>query len=213
MANRLPADDAEVPVSGAEQGAHAASSGAGAPAGNAQAVADQAAADQLAFEDGLDGFSGQAIAPPAKRGAGRPAGSPNRATSKVREYLLARGYRDPMEMQAAIVAADPKELAKALAGPEEKDKVTFAMVLEVAKLQQRAAADLMPYFHQAQPKALEVKVDGARPLFVFGSMAMPKGEADQRLIDVTPGASQTDGPLDHAQAVDMSDILRVRDHD
>jgi hypothetical protein len=211
MADERGDDAAKGPVSGAELGAHAAISDAGAPAGQLGALADQAAADQLAFEDGLDGFSGQAVAPPVKRGAGRPAGSPNRATSKVREYLLARGYRDPMELQAAIVAADPKELAQALVVAGEA--VTTAMVLEVLKLQQKAADALMPYFHQAQPKALEVKVEGARPLFVFGAMAAPKGEPDQRLKDVTPQASQIEVRQDVAQAVDMSDIFGVREHD
>lgn len=206
-------DAAKGPVSGAELGAHAAKSDAGAPAGQLGALADQAAADVADFERGLELFDGQAVAPPAKRGAGRPAGSPNRATSKVREYLLARGYRDPMELQAAIVAADPKELAKALCGPDERDKVTFGMVLDVVKLQQKAAADLMPYFHQAQPKALEVKVEGARPLMVFGVMTAPKGVADQGLKDVTPQASQIEGEAGEAQAADMSDIFGVRDND
>jgi hypothetical protein len=211
MAGERGDDAAKGPVPGAELGAHAAISDAGAPAGQLGALADQAAADQLAFEDGLDGFSGQAVAPPAKRGAGRPAGSPNRATSKVREYLLARGYRDPMELQAAIVAADPKELAKALVVAGEA--VTTAMVFEVLKLQQKAADALMPYFHQAQPKALEVKVEGARPLMVFGVMTAPKAEADQGLKDVTPQASQIAADAGEAQAADITDIFGVRDHD
>ena len=211
MAGERGDDAAKGPVSGAELGAHAAISDAGAPAGQLGARADQAAADVADFERGLELFDGQAVAPPAKRGAGRPAGSPNRATSKVREYLLARGYRDPMELQAAIVAADPKELAKALVVAGEA--VTTAMVFEVLKLQQKAADALMPYFHQAQPKALEVKVEGARPLMVFGVMTAPKGVADQGLKDVTPQASQIEGEADEAQAADMSDVFGVRDND
>ncbi len=195
-------------VPGDEHGTPAAVSPAGAALGQ---LADQAAADAAAFDADLALFEGQAIRPAVRRGPGRPAGSPNRSTSKVREYLMARGYRDPMEMQAAIVAADPRELAKALCGPGEE--VTFGMALEVAKLQQKAADALMPYWHQAQPKAVEVKVEGARPLFYFGPVPAAKGEADQSLKDVTPKASQIEAKADEAQAVDMADIFGVRDHD
>lgn len=200
--------DAGPAVPGDEHGTPAAASTPSAALGQ---LADQAAVDAAAFDADLALFERQAIRPAVRRGPGRPQGSPNRSTSKVREYLMARGYRDPMELQAAIVAADPRELAKALCGPGEE--VTFGMALEVAKLQQKSADALMPYWHQAQPKAVEVKVEGARPLFVFGQMAAPKGEADQALKDVTPKASQIEAKANEAQAVDMADIFGVRDHD
>lgn len=190
------------PVSGDEHGAHAADPHAGGAGGQMGQLADQAAADVASFEDGLALFQGQAIAPPAKRGAGRPAGSPNRATSKVREYLLARGYRDPMELLAAVVAMDLAEL-KGI-GIDVKD----ALALQIS-----AADKLMPYFHQAQPKSLEVKVEGARPLMIFGQMTAPKGEGHQALRDVTPRASQIEGVASDAQAVDINDIFGVREHD
>lgn len=194
-------DDAgrKEPVSGDEHGAHAAVSGAGGHLGH---LADQAAADVASFEDGLALFQGQAIAPPAKRRAGRPLNSPNRATSKVREYLLARGYRDPMELLAAVVAMDLDQLRGL--GIDVKD----ALALQIS-----AADKLMPYFHQAQPKAVEMRVEGARPLMIFGHMAAPKGEGHQALRDVTPQASQIEGAAIEAQAVDINDLLHVRDHD
>lgn len=191
--------DAGQAVPGDEHGTHAAVSPAGAALGQ---LADEAAADAAAFDADLALFEGQAIRPAVRRGPGRPQGSPNRSTSKVREYLMARGYRDPMELLAAMAAMDLRDLMAL--GLEAKD----ALALQI-----KAADALMPYWHQQQPKAVEVKVEGARPLFVFGQMAAPKGEADQALKDVTPKASQIEAKANDAQAVDMADIFGVRDHD
>jgi len=185
-------------VSGAEHGAHTAAPGVAAGG----QLADPAAADLLAFGEELGELAGQAIAPPVRRGPGRPAGSPNRATSKVREYLMARGYRDPMEHLAAVVAMDLRELA-ALVGD----------VGQALQLQIKAADALMPYWHQQQPKAVEVKVEGARPLMMIGGLVTQKTEADQGLKDVTPRASQIEGTASDAQTVDNADIFGVRDDD
>lgn len=198
MAGERDGSGAGLAVSGADHGAHTA-----APAVTAGGqLADQAAADLLAFGEELGALAGQAIAPPVRRGPGRPAGSPNRATSRVREYLMAKGYRDPMEHLAAVVAMDLKQLVEL--GLEVKD----ALALQV-----KAADALMPYWHQQQPKAVEHKIEGARPLFMLGGMVPQKIEADQRLKDVTPRASQIEGTADEAQPVGNADIFGVRDDD
>jgi hypothetical protein len=198
MSEDLGKPGAATAVSGAEHGTHAPIAAAQA----AQALADQAEADRAAFDEDLALFAGQAVKPAVRRGPGRPAGSQNRATSRVREYLMARGYRDPMEHLAAIVAMDLRDLVAL--GLEVKDALA---------LQLKAADALMPYWHQAQPKAVEVKVEGARPLFMFGTMSAPKAEADQGLKDVTPRASQIEGRAEPAQPVDDADIFGVRDDD
>jgi hypothetical protein len=211
MANRLPADDAEGSVSGAEQGAHAGISQREPAGGNVQAVADQAAADHLAFEDGLDGFSGQAIAPPAKRGAGRPAGSPNRATSKVREYLLARGYRDPLEQAAALVTADPRELAAKLAN-KAPQLVTFGEALAVLAEQGKARGQLLPYFHQEMPKPKEPEREVERHFVVIVD-SPEKAQQVQRVIDARANPSQGEADDWLSEPVVITDEFRVRDHD
>lgn len=170
-----------------------------------------ATADDL-FGLELEGFDGQVIKPPMPRGRGRPPGSPNRSTTKLREMLLARGYRDPMEWQAALITADPRELAAALAGGKVKD-VTFAQALEVAKLQRAAASDLNPYFNQAMPKQVEVKTDALRPLFVINRATQNIDEGNQRVVDVTPSASHGSGAIDQAQDDDLSTIFGERQHD
>lgn len=170
-----------------------------------------ATADDL-FGLELDGFGGQVIKPPLPRGRGRPPGSPNRSTTKLREMLLARGYRDPMEWQAALITADPRELAAALAGGKVKD-VTFAQALEVAKLQRAAASDLNPYFNQAMPKQVEVKTEALRPLFVINRAPQNIDEGNQRVVDVTPSASHDSGGIDQAQDDDLSTIFGERQHD
>lgn len=170
-----------------------------------------ATADDL-FGLELEGFGGQAIRPPIARGRGRPPGSPNRSTTKLREMLLARGYRDPMEWQAALITADPRELAAALAGGKV-EHVTFAQALEVAKLQRAAASDLNPYFNQAMPKQVEVKTEALRPLFVINRATSAIDETNQRVVDVTPRASHDGASHERVQDDDLSRVFGDDAHD
>lgn len=193
MTDRPPLSAADSPVSGDEQGARAAISPA-APA------AEPAEADLFGLE--LDQFADQAIKPPQRRGPGRPAGSPNRATTKVKELLLARGYRDPIEMLAAVVSMDLGDLkALGIKGPE------------ALSLQIRAAAELIPYFHQALPKQVEVRGDPERPLFVIRRASPANDEADQRVIDVTPNASHGATSHERSQVTDNAALFAGGEHD
>ncbi len=112
-------------------------------------------------------FEGATITPPAKRGPGRPAGTPNRSTLQLQRYLQARGYRDPAEFLASIVSMDTRALAAALKGAGEAAPVTFDQALEALKLQRAAAGELMPYFHQRMPQQVEHTGDAARPLIMI----------------------------------------------
>ncbi len=131
---------------------------------------EKSAADLFAAE--LADFDGQAIAPPVKRGAGRPAGSPNRTTLQLQKMLMARGYRDPAEFLAAVMSMDTCELAARL-GCEPAEAI---------KHQLRAAGELLPYFHQRMPLAVEHTGEGARPVIVI---------SDQAFVQVQAGAMQS----------------------
>jgi hypothetical protein len=124
----------------------------------------------------LDGelalFGDQPIAPPIKRGPGRPAGSPNRTTLQLQALLRARGYRDPAEFLASIVSMSLADLEKVLGNDCEP--------IEALKLQRQAAADLMPYFHTRMPQAVEFKAPEARPLVVI---SMGAATADVRAAE------------------------------
>lgn len=199
---------ADAPVSGAEHGAHAADFAEG---GRELAPADQAA-DLFAFEEGLDAFRQGPIPPPAKRGPGRPPGSPNRSTSQVRQYLEALGYRDPLEADAALATADPRVVAAALAGKKVED-VTFGEAMAVFDQQAKARARLQPYWHQELPKASAVKPQEVRHLIVIADGAAGKGERDQRVIEAVVTTSHDDVPLNDAQHVDITDVFGARSHD
>lgn len=111
-----------------------------------------------AFEDEIDAIGG-AIAPPRRRGPGRPPGSVNRTTLQLQRFLQARGYRDPAEMLAAIASADLHELARAMMGyaPDFTGPVMLDpdIVSKAVGHQRAAAADLMPYFHQRAPARVD----------------------------------------------------------
>ncbi len=125
----------------------------------------------LDAEAGL--FGGQTIAPPVRRGPGRPAGSPNRSTLQLQRWLQAKGYRDPAEFLASVVSMDTRELAAVLKGTRagEVATVTFDQAAEALRVQMRAASELMPYFHQRMPQQVEHRGDGARPLIIIADGA------------------------------------------
>lgn len=107
------------------------------------------------LDDELALFDDQALKPP-KRRAGRPPGSVNRSTMQLKKLLAARGYRDPAEFLAAILSMDLKDLTALLGGDPA----------EAIKAQVKAAAELMPYFHQKAPVAVHHTGEASRPLIV-----------------------------------------------
>ncbi len=144
------------------------------------APADGAAGDLFAFEQEIEGLADQAIAPPAKRGPGRPPGSPNRTTLQLQRLLLAKGYRDPAEFLASILSMDVRALAGELSEPSKDDDDKDRVVMQVHRgqalqLQIRAAEALLPYFHQKMPIAVQHSGDGQRPLIIIndGPAAAP----------------------------------------
>ena len=145
---------------GPDQGRSVAHTPAAADAG--------AQADLLGFEQELSLFEGDTIRPP-KRGPGRPPNTPNRSTLQLQRLLLAKGYRDPAEFLAAIMSMDVRELARELSEPMKVGDITVLATSlgDALELQVKAAKELMPYFHQKMPIAIQHQGDGARPLIII----------------------------------------------
>lgn len=149
------------------------------------------------FEAETDLFADQPIAPPVKRGPGRPVGSVSRTTKQLQSYLVARGYRDPAEFLAALVTADTRELAAKL-GIEDR--------AEVLKIQRSAAVDLMPYFHQRQGPTEAPREPQARPLVMIleagAGSALRAGDLAMSINDVEQyqGHSDIDANASHGDA-------------
>lgn len=81
-----------------------------------------------------------------RSGPGRPAGAPNKAKTKLREYFTGRGYRDPAEQLALIAGLDRPDMHP-LGHAAMLAELTGLDMMEVLKLQRQAASDLMPYWH------------------------------------------------------------------
>lgn len=149
------------------------------------APAGGSAEDADLFGLELDAFEGATIRP-AKRGPGRPPGSINRTTLQLQRVLMARGYRDPAEFLAAVMSMSTDELAKALG----------CKPVEALPHQLRAAAELMPYFHQAMPKAVEVKGDAPRQLIVMGDLVNGNVVTNQQVNHAVAEGSHDKGSHD-----------------
>lgn len=162
-----------------------------APAGEI-AGPDEFEAEVDLFGLELDGLGDVAVRP-AKRGPGRPKGSPNRTTLQLARLLRARNYRDPAEFLAALVTMDTRELVKSIGG-EDPEKVL--------NIQRAAAADLMPYFHQRLPAVAEEQKEEARTLIVMGDLVAQKSVIDQVLGGSRRDASH--GRASHETAIDQS---------
>ena len=139
---------------------------AAADAGDAQADAGEGELFMLPAEEHALPlpFDAAELAGDGKRGRGRPPGSRNKRSKDVASFLLAMGYRDPMEALAAAYSADTGAVAEHLSelrrrerarlieaghDPAKVHKALPAVVdpVEVWKLQLAAARDALPYWH------------------------------------------------------------------
>jgi hypothetical protein len=166
---------------GAEMGTHAADRGAAAGdlGGEGDLFADVAAE--------ADAMTGGTMPMPARRGAGRPPGTPNRSTALMREYMTRLGFRDPLMVLGQLASADVGDLAQALGCKK----------IEAADLVRKAAVDMLPYWHQALPKEVAVHHTGARPMIVIADGPFGKGEQVQgdsaKVIEGSHGERSHDG--------------------
>lgn len=125
---------------------------------------------------------------PAKRGAGRPAGSRNRVTAAMLDYLR-RTYADPLEVLAQGITIGVDELALRLNCSRK----------EAWQMQKECARDLAPYLYSKIPANLSIDGHGSFRL-VIGEDAdggpIGQGE-DGTVFDVE--AIRVDAPPDETE--------------
>lgn len=174
----------------------------------------------------MEGLAPLPIPPARRSGAkgGRPAGSPNKSTEQWRQYLMAR-YQSPLVGLAETWSRTPAELAKDLGLYKwhEGKPVYDAKgehVLDTgaaATLQQNAKIASLPYWHQRQPLALEVKSE-TRGLVVIGTLDMPAAsdDSDAFRLPLAPQQNQQlsgpNTPQSHAsQSHGSANAMQIKD--
>lgn len=155
------------------------------------------------------------LMPDAPRGRGRPKGARNRSTREFVELFLSR-FQSPLMVLGAIYSRSPAELARELQlykqvdvlvqdenGRISRQRCEDDQLLDLDRalaIQRSAAEAVLPYVHQRQAQAIEVKAP-QRGLLVIGDLGGFAGytgdglplpdevECNQRVIDVTPDKS------------------------
>lgn len=151
--------------------------------------------------------AGLAAQDPAKaeqrRGRGRPKGSMNRKTQDFAAWYDAQGFKDPLQMQAEFMSADPVGIQAFFITHEKTKKaigkktgLAVPSLGEIVKEQLACARDLAPYLHGKAP-ARDAPDDERLPVLVINAdtnqIAQAFAIAAQRglsvgspLVDVTP---------------------------
>ena len=96
-----------------------------------------------------------------KRTAGRPKGAKNKSTKEWIEYFLAH-HKSPLMFLGSIISESTEDLARR----------TCADRLDTLKVQVAAANALLPYIHQKQPLAVEVKSEELPTINIYTSPAV-----------------------------------------
>lgn len=122
---------------------------------------------------------------------GRPKGALNRKTRDFEAWYHAMGFKDPAELLAQVVSADPLALAKTMPGKT---------LLDALKLQVAAAEGLMPYLHGKMPTRT-TQPDERLPILVInaGTNQLAQG---QRLLDGKVLAIRMDDPSENKGLAD-----------
>jgi hypothetical protein len=119
---------------------------------------------------GMFGPEGEVL-PPATRGPGRPVGAGNKLKSRLRDYLSAKGYRDPAEHLALLAGLDrrdkhPLHVAAEIAAALGED------TMAVAREMRQATEALMPYWHAKLTPDVQVNAPSVNILMQDGSGAV-----------------------------------------
>lgn len=119
---------------------------------------------------GMFGAEGEVL-PPSTRGPGRPPGAQNKLKSRLRDYLSAKGYRDPAEHLALLAGLDrrdkhPLHVAAEIAAALGED--TMAVVREM----RQATEALLPYWHAKLTPDVQVNAPSVSILMQDGSGAV-----------------------------------------
>ncbi len=125
-----------------------------------------------------------------RRGPGRPAGSRNKVTADMVEYLR-RNYADPLEGMAQIASTPVDRLAAMLA-------CTRAQALQFIQAAQR---DLAPYLYSKLPAGLSLEGAGVFKLTIGDDADQVNGPAgdDGTAFDLVIDADQVDGENEQNQ--------------
>jgi hypothetical protein len=110
-----------------------------------------------------------------RRGRGRPKGAQNRKTQDFATWYDAQGYKDPLQLMAEFITADPIGVQAFYIENERTQKAIgkqFGLAVpsldDIRKAQFDAAAELAPYLHGKAPVRIEV-VDERLPVLVINS--------------------------------------------
>lgn len=163
----------------------------------------------------------------ARRGRGRPKGAGNRKTKDFQAWYEAQGFKDPLQMQAEFMSADPVALQAFFAEHErtlkaigKKTGLAVPALIDIVKEQMACARDLAPYLHGKAPVRVVVE-DERLPMLVINSgtnqidqarqVAAQKGLTVGRpMIDGTPNKindlaeAQTEGRTAQDRTEDKS---------
>lgn len=147
---------------------------------------------------GFFGESGEPIAPvDAKRGAGRPAGAGNKLKSKIKDYLAAKGYRDPAEQLAMLAGLDQRELHP-MAYAAQVAQLLAVPVTDVIREMRQASAELMPYWHAKLTPDVSVTAPSVNILM--------QGAGGVITMDSGQGGLDPFAPLDVRAGLDVESV-------
>lgn len=110
-------------------------------------------------QEGVPGEILEALGAARAGKIGRPAGALNRKTRDFEAWYHGMGFKDPAELLAQVVSADPGELARVMPGKTR---------LDALKVQVAAAGELMPYLHGKMP-VRTTQPDQALPVLVINA--------------------------------------------
>lgn len=127
------------------------------------------------------------------RARGRPPGARNRKSADFEKWYYAAGFKDPAQLLAEIVSADPLALAR----------VAHVPLGEAIDLQRKAAVDLMPYLHGKKPTELVVTDERLPVLIIAGD----QNQLDQarQLIEERKALS-IGSPVVEGEAKEINDL-------
>jgi hypothetical protein len=178
------------------------SSQAGEPAEPELAIGDElerrrAAGGLVASAIGLPGGARAGKLLSSRRGPGRPKGARNIRTETVAVALIER-YGDPLEADVAIGTMPLGELITEMRTiASDRGLKLEASVMDLARWQRDCRGQAMPYLHSRRATTDDKGVP-VTPVIAFGradrvtinagSRSIEDVEANQGVIDVTPGA-------------------------
>jgi len=132
------------------------------------------------------------------RRPGRPIGSPNKRSMRMRDYIAAKGYTDPLLFFAEAISRGARDLALELG----------CSPLEAFQEMRHCADSLAPYLHSKMPVAvlhagMLPSIELVDPALAAKMFENGESEEIQGLIDVEPeGVAQ---PELHSRANTQSD--------